>query len=65
MINECGTVVGIKIGGGNRRTRSKLEPLPLSPCSEVFVRNLFIKWAFKIYVINPVIMAGHRLGLPE
>jgi hypothetical protein len=58
IFNECGTVVGIKIGEGNRKTRRKLTSVLLCPCNEGFVRNLFMNWAFKIYVIKLVIMAG-------
>jgi hypothetical protein len=61
LINDCGTAVVIKIGRGNRRTRRKLALVPLCPCSEAFVRNLFMKWAFKIYMIKLIIIAGFTL----
>jgi hypothetical protein len=29
--DECGAVVGMRIGRGNRNTRKKLTPVPLHP----------------------------------
>jgi hypothetical protein len=31
MINECGAVGGMEIGGGNRRSRRKPGPVPFWP----------------------------------